>query len=121
MTERLRSSDRLAKLIRLLASDQAGEVVAAAAAIKRALAAEGTDLNAFADALIRPQPTQEPRPPPREANWHRVACECQARSNRLSQREQAFIDSIVDWTALRPPTERQAAWLTAIYRRLRCD
>lgn len=43
---------KLAPLIRLLASDQAGEVVAAAAGIARVLRAAGCDLNDLADEII---------------------------------------------------------------------
>jgi hypothetical protein len=117
------ASDKLAKLVRLLSSDKDGEVLAAASAIKRTLAAEGSDIHALADALCRPQPQrkEEPRrqpPPPREDDWHGMACECQERSERLSEREQGFIDDMVEWTAFREPTERQQAWLLSIYRRV---
>ena len=119
------ASDKLAKLVRLLSSDKDGEVLAAASAIKRTLAAEGSDIHAFADALCRPQPQQkeEPRrpppPPPREDDWHSMACECQAHSERLSEREQGFVDDMVEWTAFGEPTEKQQAWLLSIYRRIR--
>ena len=42
---------RLAALIRLLASDRDGEVLAAVAAIKRTLKAAGSDIHAFAGQL----------------------------------------------------------------------
>jgi hypothetical protein len=116
------ANDKLAKLVRLLSSDKDGEVLAAASAIKRTLAAEGSDIHALADALCRPQQRQEsrrPPSPPREDDWHGMACECQARSYRLSEREQGFIDDMVDWTAFREPTEKQQAWLLSIYRRVR--
>jgi hypothetical protein len=85
-------------------------VLAAAAAIRRTLAAEGSDIHAFADALCRPQPQrkEEPRrPPPHEGDWHSMACECQAHSERLSEREQGFVDDMVEWTAFGEPTEKQ--------------
>ncbi|RYC29300.1 hypothetical protein D3273_24630 [Lichenibacterium minor] len=44
---------RLGKFVRLLASDQPGDVVAAATAIKRALAAHGADLNDLGDDIDR--------------------------------------------------------------------
>jgi hypothetical protein len=119
------ASDKLAKLVRLLSSDKDGEVLAAALAIKRTLAAEGSDIHALADALCRPQPQQkeEPRrpppPPPREEDWHGMSCECQAHGERLSQREQDFVDDMVRWTAFGEPSEKQQAWLLSIYRRVR--
>jgi hypothetical protein len=112
------ATDRLGKLLRLLSSDKDGEVLAAAAAIKRMLAAENSDIHEFVDSLCRPQPKQAARPPPREDDWHVVACECQTHSNRLSQREQTFIDDMATWTAFRAPSEKQQAWLAAIYRRV---
>ena len=115
----------LAKLVRLLSSDKDGEVLAAALAIKRTLAAEGSDIHALADALCRPQPQQKeepqrpPPPPPGEDDWHAMSCECQAHGERLSQREQDFVDDMVRWTVFREPTEKQQAWLLSIYRRVR--
>jgi hypothetical protein len=117
------ASDKLAKLVRLLSSDKDGEVLAAASAIKRTLAAEGSDIHALADALCRPQPKEPPRPPPppppREDDWYGMPCECQAHSEQLSEREQGFVDDMVGWTAFRAPTEKQQAWLLSIYRRVR--
>jgi hypothetical protein len=118
------ATDKLAKLVLLLSSDEDGEVLAAASAIKRTLAAEGSDIHALADALCRPQPQQkeEPRrppPPPREDDWHGMACECQAHSDRLSEREQGFIDDMVEWTAFREPSEKQQLWLLSMHRRVR--
>jgi hypothetical protein len=119
------ASDKLGKLIRMLSSDKDGEVLAAALAIKRTLAAEGSDIHALADALCRRQlqrkeePRRPPPPPPREDRWHDMACECQAHSERLSQREQNFIGDMVGWTAFREPTQKQQAWLLSIHTRVR--
>jgi hypothetical protein len=115
------ASDKLAKLVRLLSSDKDGEVLAAASAIKRTLAAAGSDIHALADALCRPQPKEPPRRPWHEDgnDWHSKACECQAHSEQFSEREQEFIDSMVGWTAFREPTEKQQAWLLSIFRRIR--
>jgi hypothetical protein len=88
---RAAANDRIAKLIRMLfSSDKTGEVVAAASAIKRVLAAEGSDFHALADTLCRHQPPRreepprQPRPPPREDDWHGMACECLPRASRNS-------------------------------------
>ena len=57
---------RLGQFVRLLASDQPGEVVAAASALKRALAGVGADLNDLGDAIERPAVIlrNAPRPAP---------------------------------------------------------
>ena len=121
------ASDKLAKLVRLLSSDKDGEVLAAASAIKRTLAAEGSDIHALADTLCRQQPqprvlstsAQEPRRPGHEDgnDWHSIACECQAHG--LSQREQNFVADMVAWTACATPTDKQQAWLLSIHRRVK--
>jgi hypothetical protein len=118
------AQNKLSKLLRLLSSDKDGEVLAATAAIKRTLAAEGLDIHSFADAaLCRPEPRVETRARSHETadetDWHSVACECDARSHILSEREQQFISDMVSWTARRAPTEKQQAWLLAIFNRVR--
>ena len=114
------ATDKLGKLIRLLSSDRDGEVLAAASAIKRMLAAEGSDIHALADTLCRPQPQrrEESRRPRHEDSndWHGIACECQAHG--LSRREQNFVADMVAWTAFREPTQKQQAWLLSIHRRV---
>jgi hypothetical protein len=118
------AQDRLAKLVRMLSSDKPGEVVAAASAIMRTLDAEGTDIHALADALCNPPPP--PREPPRgpaapesEPDWRSIACECDAHEDRLSEREQKFVADMVTWTRWRTPSEKQQAWLLAIFSRVR--
>ncbi len=57
---------RLGQFVRLLASDHPGEVVAAAAALRRTLAGVGADLHALADVVERPEPAPQlhrPRKP----------------------------------------------------------
>ena len=56
---------RLGKLIRLLASDKGGEVVAAAGAINRALQAAGLDIHRLADVVERSPLVPGQTPPPR--------------------------------------------------------
>ena len=98
-------------------------MLAATAAIKRTLVAEGSDIHALADSLCRPQPQSrgEPRrPPPRDdPDWHAIASECEAHSGRLTEREQEFISDMVAWTAHATPTEKQQAWLLSLHRRVR--
>lgn len=109
------ASDKLAKLVRLLSSDKDGEVLAAASAIKRTLATEGSDIHALADALCRLQPQHRPRHED-DNDWHSIACGCQAYG--LSQREQNFVADMVAWTAFREPTQKQQAWLLSIHGRV---
>ena len=57
---------RLGQFVRLLASDQAGEVVAAASALRRALAGVGADLHDLAGTIEQPAvsiPARRPRKP----------------------------------------------------------
>ncbi len=57
---------RLGQFVRLLASDQPGEVVAAACALRRALAGVGADLHDLAGAIEQPVvsiPARRPRRP----------------------------------------------------------
>jgi len=110
------ANDKLGKLIRMLSSDKDGEVLAAASAIKRTLAAEGSDIHALADALCRLQPQHRPRHED-DNDWHGIACECQAHG--LSRREQNFVADMVAWTAFREPTQKQRAWLLSIHTRVR--
>jgi hypothetical protein len=63
---------KLGKLIRLLASDKAGEVVAAAGALKRSLAAANLDFHDLAGAAERgfkPPATPPPQQPSRAVSW----------------------------------------------------
>lgn len=56
---------RLGQFMRLLASDQPGEVVAAAAALRRTLAGVGADLHDLAGAIEQPAPATPARRPRR--------------------------------------------------------
>ena len=111
------ANNKLAKLVRLLSSDKDGEVLAAASAIKRTLAAEGSDIHALADTLCRPEPQHRPRYED-DNDWHRISCECQVHSERFSPREQDFVADMVRWSAFRAPTEKQQAWLLSIHGRV---
>jgi hypothetical protein len=112
--------DRLGKLMRMLSWDKPGEVVAATEAIKHTLPTEGLDIHNLADALCQPAPHAETKAQSTlssadDTDWYSVACECGARGNFLTAREQQFISDMVTWTALRAPTEKQQAWLLAIF------
>jgi hypothetical protein len=108
---------RIGQLIRLLASDKDGEVVATARALARTLKSVGADFHELANLVERPSPALElsaPRPEsagPADAAWlHRHHW------SRLSEKERGFVLQMLNWR--RAPTERQAAWLRSIAERV---
>jgi hypothetical protein len=113
---------RLRQLLLLLSSDQPGEVAAAAAAIGRALKAAGGDWHDLANGLLAEPPDQrgrgfdDVRDEPEE-NWREIHEFCADRCELLRSREAEFIESLGEWRGR--PTEKQMAWLHAIYARLR--
>lgn len=144
---------RLASLIRMLGSSSDGEILATVAALRRALAATGSDLHALAEQLsngskipqadmqrlydagyqngylagvakITAQMAAAAAEPEAfhqvgAVSWAEIAHYCADREPSLREREKDFI---VDMAVRRRPlTERQAAWLAAIYRRLGGD
>ena len=114
---------RLRHLLLLLSSDKPGEVIAAAAAVGRTLHAAGADwhdlvnglLGAAASELARKP--EEPHYEPDEEDWHEMREFCLEREHKLRSREREFIHDLERWRG--DLTERQAAWLCAIYERLR--
>jgi hypothetical protein len=110
-------ADKLGKLVRLLTSDQDGEVVAAAHSINRTLSGAGLDIHVLAAVIENGGVNNKT---PCAANWQSVASECAAHAERLrSEKERAFIANMVVWTQLGGrPTEKQANWLRSIYVRV---
>jgi hypothetical protein len=107
----------LAKLIRLLSSNQSGEVAAAAHAIDRTLKSNGADWHDLAAMLVAvPPPPSSPKKSPQE-DWHPMREFCLQRSTRLRERELKFIASLANWRG--DLTEKQFAWLSAIHERVR--
>jgi hypothetical protein len=96
-------TDKVNKLIRLLSSDNDGEVLAAARALRRTLQTHGADLHTLAAAIERSdavklglyqagfedgkRATEDAQPVSflmsRCVNWHEMALWCQQRSDRL--------------------------------------
>ena len=111
---------RLGKLIRLLASDKSGEVVAAAGAINRALQAAGLDIHRLAEVVERSPLAPGQMPPPSHdstaGNWRAMRRFCADHDALLSAREKEFITDIKRWRGRLTP--KQYDWLTAIYQRL---
>jgi hypothetical protein len=132
--------EKIQKLLRLLSSTSDGEVVAAARAILRTLAQEGTDIHELAERVegrklsqaemqrIYEKAFADGRESGAAAadfnnvggpSFHAMACEIQHKADgRLSPKERDFVDDMVRWCARREPSEKQAKWLHAIYCRI---
>jgi hypothetical protein len=112
----MNSRERLAQLIRLLGSDQEGEVVAAVLAIKRCLAAQGQDLHDLANAIARSAEGLPAAPAARQCDDHRAIARWLLDSDaRLSPKEWAFVTQMAN--RFGSVSERQEAWLMAIFDR----
>lgn len=106
------AAPKLSKLIPLLGSDKAGEVVAAASAIGRALKASGADWHDLAKWVSSPPtiPTRHQRP---ADDWQEMARFCWRHAHRLNQRERDFVEDMTAWSD--EPSDKQLAWLKAIH------
>lgn len=105
---------QIAKLIPRLGSEFDGEVVATARAIERTLSGAGLDWHDVADALTqrRTAPTALGR-----SDWCEKAWFCHRHGFlRLSEAERKFITDMTRFH--RRPSEKQLAWLDAIYARI---
>jgi hypothetical protein len=112
----------VAKLIRLLGSDQEQEVLGAARALKRTLASSGADFHALASAIERtayqqtPQVTSNGQATPIDTadNLANEILRLQhERPYRLPPRDLAFVRSQLKWR--REPTDKQIDRLLALY------
>lgn len=91
---------KVGKLIRLLASDKPGEVVAAASALQRTLQASGRDLHDIADIVeagLRPaQPRQLSGPPaPNLDDWGSMAWWCHHHRHRLPVHQRELVEDLL--------------------------
>jgi hypothetical protein len=103
---------RLGQLIRLLASDSDGEVVAAARALGRTLASVDQDFHALArivetSALSANRGSEDHRA---AANW------IIKNGSGLTPRERDFLHSMAHWRG--QPSEAQGEWLAALFERV---
>jgi hypothetical protein len=136
-------ADRLGKMLRLLASDHDGEVVAAAKAIVRTLESNSLDIHALADAVETKQWSNDEalemyrrgiaegkahgergddgfKDVKREPSWYEIATVCESHVYRFLSREQEFIHDMVRRLVHGgEPTEKQGAWLRALFVRCR--
>jgi hypothetical protein len=132
--------EKIQKLLRLLSSPNDGGVVAAARAILRTLAQEGTDIHELAERVegrklsqaemqrIYDQAFRDGKDAAATnagftnvgaPSFHEMAIEIKQKADgRLSPKESDFVDDMVRWCARREPSEKQAKWLHAIYCRI---
>ena len=114
------TASRIGALVRLIGSDQPGEVVAAAGALVRALDHVGADIHVLADVVERglqqrPRPLLSDRGHGTPLGHSALAHACWRRRLELTKREHDFVANMVRCPH---PSVRQAAWLIAIATRL---
>jgi hypothetical protein len=104
---------RLKKLLLMLSSSQSGEVINAARAIDNTLRGAGCDWHDLADRIdgVPVRAANQFR------NWHPMRDYCLRHARLLRSREHQFVAGLGAWRG--DLTEKQMAWLTAIYARLR--
>jgi hypothetical protein len=103
------------KLIRMLGSDREGEVIASAHALRRVLQGAGLDLHDLAQVIEMPvRPIISPDV--EDTDWRDMASFCRKHARELSERERAFVLSMVKWHG--EPSERQLDWLSVIFERV---
>ena len=116
----------LAKLIRLLGSPVAGEVLASVAAMRRVLASGGSDLHDLAQDIEAPPTAPSDGRAENEFHnhfggddddWEAMVAACADRPDRSTPKEWQFIELMQDWYG--EPTERQMDWLVALHKRVR--
>jgi hypothetical protein len=126
-------------MIRMLASNKDGDVIAAAHAINRTLRNGGFDIHTLAEQIEKPsgglsiaernrlyaagfeagtRVTKNSRPKDDAPSWHDMALFCQQHDDRLREREREFVHDVTARTVWREPTEKQAKWLRNIFFRL---
>jgi len=137
--------ERVASLVRLLASDKDGEIVAAAHALKRTLESAGTDINGLAhgienlgknavvpdeikkkiwDAAVqhtenRLHGRDDFRSTDGKPDWKAVALFCQRNIQRLDTKHHDFINKVAAQTVYdQEPTEKQHKYLFALFLQL---
>ena len=146
MTDIAPIAAKLGRFLRLLSSDQDGEVVAAARALVRTLKGAGQDIHALAAAIERPSGGKLSKAEMKilydhgyadgfrdgenkEHNgadfknvggksWHEIAMWCNDRAGELSASEEQFVHDMAARSVWREPTEKQAKWLKSICLRL---
>jgi hypothetical protein len=106
---------RIAKLLRLLASDKPGELVASVQALRRVLGSANLDLHDLANVVEFAARREAPQVASATADVREMIKCCRECSDLLSEKELAFVRSMAKWHG--QPTERQMAWLPSLYER----
>jgi hypothetical protein len=102
---------RLGQLVRLLGSDQPGEVVAAAAALKRTLASVDQDFHTLARVIETSALSTN-----RGSEDHRAMAHWLIKTGvQFTPRERDFLHSMANWRS--PPSAAQIDWLQALFQR----
>jgi hypothetical protein len=115
-------ADRLVKIAGLLASDQPGEVVAAARQATRLLREHDCTWGELLQPIVLPQPASPTRPrhhpAPRyeHVDWRAAAAACLRRSDLLSDWEHRFVADLRGFQRLSP---KQTAILVQLIERVR--
>ena len=105
---------KLAKYIRLLTSDQEGEVIAAAEALKRTVKADGADIHTLADLVEQANGGKL-----NEAEMKKLFdAGYEAGHAEGVRAAEAKMPHTVRWTRRKEPTPKQARWLRDIYLQL---
>ena len=116
----------LAKLIRVLASDVDGEVLAAVRAMGRALKASGCDFHDLANLVEAPATApsgsagggfRDHFADETELPWQRMVDACTDRPGRFTSKERQFLGTMQRWHGT--PTPKQLNWLAALFERVR--
>ena len=109
----------MAKLIRLLASDVDGEVLAAVRALGRTLKAGGCDIHDLAGLVEAPEAGfyDQFDDDDDETEWRFMLDTCTAHVERFTSKEQQLFQTLQHWRGT--PTERQLSWLRALFERVR--
>lgn len=115
--EKLVAENRLGRIIALLGSDKDGEVLAAVAALRRTLKANGADLHDLISLLEgKVKVVHEKGGPSAPLSWREKIVACQRERDFLTEWERGFLESMSMWN--RKPTEKQSAVLDRIYKSL---
>jgi hypothetical protein len=135
--------ERIADVIRLLASDKYGDIIAAAHALKRVLHSAGTDIHGLAHGIEnlgrgisneerkkiwdtavqhtenRLHGADEFIDSSGKPGWQAVALYCQRNKHRLNVKHHNFIDKVASQTVYdREPTERMHKYLFSLFLQL---
>lgn len=109
--------DKVLALLPRLASDADGEVIATARLIGRQLSVAGSDWHDLV-ARLKSSPLHQSDGEPR--TWRDVAMWCARFAQHLTPKEARFVRDMANKLILDSnPTEKQAAWLRAIFAHLK--